>query len=175
VAVVNFNLQLVASPNPVFSGSTVQITATASTNFAVVSWTPARLFNGNFSPRPTIVADSTTTIMVKARSSNGCVDSAQITLLVDPMDDIYLPSAFTPNGDGRNDVFKVLGGAFSSFDLKIFNRWGQMVFATTDRSRGWDGRMNGTEQPAQVYVYVLSGKLKNGTSISRKGTVMLVR
>jgi gliding motility-associated-like protein len=112
---------------------------------------------------------------VKAKGVNGCEDSATIQVVVDPLTDIYLPTAFTPNGDGKNDLFKVLGGEFAQFNLKVFNRWGQVVFTTTERAKGWDGKVNGELQPAQVFVYMLQGKLKNGKVVMKKGTVMLVR
>jgi gliding motility-associated-like protein len=122
-----------------------------------------------------MIADTSVFITVKAKGVNGCEDSATIQVLVDPLTDIYLPTAFTPNGDGKNDLFKVLGGEFAQFNLKVFNRWGQVVFTTTERAKGWDGKVNGELQPAQVFVYILQGKLKNGKVVMKKGTVMLVR
>jgi gliding motility-associated-like protein len=175
IEVKDFRVQLTASANSVFSGANVQLNASAATPFSVVSWTPASLFQGSVALRPVIVVDSTVWVTVMAQSNNGCRDSAGMLITADPMADVYIPNAFTPNGDGRNDVFKILGGQFQSFDLKIFNRWGELVFATTERTRGWDGKQGGREQPSQVYVWVLTAKPKSGGLVSRKGTITLMR
>lgn len=175
IEVKDFSVQLAASANPVFSGNSVELQASGSTTFTVTSWEPASLFNGSRSTRPIIVVDSTVWISLSAKGANGCSDSVGLLLVTDPMTDVYVPNAFTPNGDGRNDLFKVLGGQFLSFDLRVFNRWSELVFATTDRTRGWDGRVKGKDQTAQVYVWILTGRLKNGTAVTRKGTVALIR
>jgi gliding motility-associated-like protein len=90
---------------------------------------------------------------------------------------LYIPSAFTPNSDGKNDVFKVLGYEnFSFFNFRIYNRWGAEVFISTVPEKGWNGRSKGQPQPAGVYVWVLEYKKKNGTgAFLQKGTVNLIR
>lgn len=91
----------------------------------------------------------------------------------DPM----APKAFTPNGDERNDVFKVLNDCvFREFDLQIFNRWGKEVFRTQTPSNGWDGTLNGKDQPSDVYVYVLVYKIKESEmQFQKKGDITLIR
>jgi len=90
--------------------------------------------------------------------------------------DIWVPNAFTPNGDGVNDVFRVLGnvGRLESFRLRIFNRWGQLLFETSDRRKGWDGRQQSGEVPLGVYVYMLEYSL-NGEPVLQKGNFTLLR
>ena len=90
--------------------------------------------------------------------------------------DIFVPSAFTPNGDGRNDVLKPIPVGIKTFDyFKVFNRWGQLVYVTGEVGKGWDGNVNGTRQQSGTYVYVTQGIDYTGKIIFRKGTVVLIR
>ena len=91
--------------------------------------------------------------------------------------DIYFPSAFTPNNDGKNDLFKILGGHnLSSYYLVVYNRWGQKVFQTTDYTNGWDGKLNGILSEAGVYVWYCNFKKSNNTvNFEKKGTILLIR
>jgi gliding motility-associated-like protein len=91
-----------------------------------------------------------------------------------------LPTAFSPNGDGNNDRFYVRGGGIEKSDLKIFNRWGQLVFESVDapaneEAYGWDGTYKGKDQEMEVYAYVLNVTYIDGTTAQRKGNVTLLR
>ena len=90
--------------------------------------------------------------------------------------DIWVPNAFTPNGDGVNDLFRVLGntGRLESFRLRVFNRWGQLLFETSDRTKGWDGRQQGGEAQLGAYVYMLEYSLKD-RPVLQKGNFTLLR
>ena len=90
-----------------------------------------------------------------------------------PLADI--PTAFSPNGDGSNDILFVRGAAIQTIDLKIFNRWGQLVFQTNDQTKGWDGTYNGKPQEMDAYAYVLKVLFVDGTSLQKKGNVTLLR
>ncbi|MBK9318495.1 MAG: gliding motility-associated C-terminal domain-containing protein [Bacteroidetes bacterium] len=90
---------------------------------------------------------------------------------------VYLPLAFTPNGDGKNDAFFGLGERLDVYSLRIYNRWGQEVFETNDASKGWDGKFDGQEAPSDLYVYkvnYLTPCSQNRTT-EKMGTVMLMR
>jgi gliding motility-associated-like protein len=90
-------------------------------------------------------------------------------------DGLYFPSAFTPNNDGLNETFKAAYNfAVTGYELVIVNRWGQVVFKTTDISKGWNGEVNGKKQAAGVYIYRVSCKL-NGSDLMQKGTITLIR
>jgi len=175
INITDFNLNLFASPNPVIAGTRVQLQTTASNNYEILSWQPAILFAGQTALSQLFIADTSINISVAARSPSGCTDTATITIIVDPLDDIYIPTAFTPNRDGKNDLFTIAGGNIQKMDLKIFNRWGQIIFAANSRSRGWDGTFAGKEQPTGAYVYNLSATLKDGKVVKRKGTIILIR
>jgi gliding motility-associated-like protein len=89
-----------------------------------------------------------------------------------------IPNAFTPNGDGKNDVFRIFGTPpenITKYDFRIFNRWGQKIFGTTNIEDGWDGKLNGQYCPAGVYVWELSYEDSKKTKVTNKGTVTLLR
>jgi gliding motility-associated-like protein len=89
---------------------------------------------------------------------------------------VYMPNAFTPNGDGKNDVFRYPPLAKNKFiRLTIFNRWGEKLFETREAARGWNGKLNGTLQPVDSYVYLLEMETLDGRKQQQKGTVTLVR
>ena len=119
---------------------------------------------------------STVTFKVKALGPQSCQNSDSATASAKTLsDEIYIPNSFTPNGDGHNDIFKAYGNIIASIDMKIFNQWGQMIFASTDFSLGWNGVYNGKKQPVGVYIYIMSLKLIDGTTVTRKGDINLIR
>jgi gliding motility-associated-like protein len=105
------------------------------------------------------------------------VDSFTAVLNIDEnCDVVYFPDAFTPNNDGKNDVFRPsYNYAITDFDWRIFNRWGQKVFASDDMTKAWDGTVGGIPQATGTFVWVVSYKLASGDRVSRKGTVVLIR
>ncbi|MEI9933769.1 MAG: T9SS type B sorting domain-containing protein [Ferruginibacter sp.] len=94
---------------------------------------------------------------------------------------MYLPismflTAFTPNGDGLNDVFKpILLGMKSLSLFNVYNRWGQLVFSTSASDKGWDGTLNGQPQAPVNYVWIADGIDYHGNHIQQKGNVVLIR
>ncbi|WKZ74794.1 MAG: gliding motility-associated C-terminal domain-containing protein [Vicingaceae bacterium] len=95
-----------------------------------------------------------------------------------PKDTAYLnlPTAFSPNADGENDVFRVLGTKYvQSIELRVYNRWGQQVFYSNQKEIGWDGTFKGQPAPTGVYAYTLVATLPNGEVITKKGNVTLKR
>ena len=89
-----------------------------------------------------------------------------------------VPNAFTPNGDGLNDYFRIFGTPpenITKYNFRIFNRWGQMIFSTTNIEDGWDGKLNGQYCPAGVYAWEIFYETSKKTKITNRGTVMLIR
>ncbi len=102
--------------------------------------------------------------------STACKDvPAEVTPL------IGLPTGFSPNGDGQNDVLYVRGAAIKTMNLKIYNRWGQLVFETSSMDVGWDGTFGGQPQPMEAYGYVLNATFIDGTTRLLKGNITLIR
>jgi trimeric autotransporter adhesin len=91
------------------------------------------------------------------------------------LDGIYIPNAFTPNGDAVNDVLKVYGSIIKDIHLMIFNQWGEKLFESDDQNRGWDGNYKGKQQPSGVYMYVCRLKLADGSTVDKNGIINLIR
>jgi gliding motility-associated-like protein len=107
------------------------------------------------------------------------IESDKITaVFAEKTKDISMPTGFTPNGDGFNDVLFPLGAAvrFSrNYEFQIWNRWGQEIFRTTDSSQGWDGKIGGTEAQIGVYAYIIKYKNVQNEDKIIKGNITLVR
>lgn len=175
VAVQDFLLTLTAGNNPVLAGSPVWLQTGGNRSYTVLAWQPLALFARQSAKSQTAHFDSSATVRVVGRSATGCRDTASLEMAVIPLDDLYIPTAFTPNGDGRNDAFHVAGSGIRSLEMTVYNRWGQAVFFTSEKDKGWNGRFAGWPQPAGVYVYVLRATKTSGRIAERKGTVTLIR
>lgn len=105
--------------------------------------------------------------------ANGCQDTVvkAVTIALPPV----LPSGFTPNGDGENDVFRIRGGPFKTVDFKVYNNWGELIFTSTDAAQGWDGTFKGEPAPMGVYTWTFSVTLANDKLIRQSGDVTLIR
>ena len=113
-----------------------------------------------------------------ATDNYGCQRTFKINVVEQKCSDceLSLPNAFTPNGDGRNDIFKAkLFCNFSEFDFKIFNRWGEKIFESQNSNRGWDGTYLGNKMLPDVYVYFINYKTASHVIKTAKGTVILIR
>lgn len=118
---------------------------------------------------------SSFTAMLVAINSSGCADTArqQINAKVLPLLDV--PSAFTPNSDGINDLLYIRGYGILKMVWKIYNRWGNVVFETTDRNIPWNGKFKGALQPADVYHYTLDVEYSDNTKVQKIGDITLIR
>lgn len=119
---------------------------------------------------------NTITYQVTATDSFGCSGTASVKVTVaHTLPDIFVPNAFTP-GAGSNNLFRPVCIGISSLDyFRVFNRWGQMVFSTSQIGQGWDGRIQGQLQESNAYLWIARGTDYTGRTISKKGTVVLVR
>jgi len=121
-----------------------------------------------------VTPTQTTTYIAWAKVCNGDEFTDTVTVYVIP----FIPNAFTPNGDGLNDKFRIFGVPpenITRFNMQIFNRWGQMVFSTTDILEAWDGTIKGEFCDDGVYTWVIFYENNKKTRVSNKGTVMLLR
>ncbi|WP_423803127.1 gliding motility-associated C-terminal domain-containing protein [Paraflavisolibacter caeni] len=88
----------------------------------------------------------------------------------------YVPNIFTPNGDGRNETFKpVLYDNTKQYRFSVYNRWGQLVFTSSEPGKGWDGRINGKSQDANVFLWTCTYQFSGEPVRSEKGTVVLAK
>jgi gliding motility-associated-like protein len=107
----------------------------------------------------------------------GCFDSAYVTVKIfRTIPKVFVPTAFTPNGDGKNDYVRPIAVGISEFEyFRIYNRWGQLVYSSPDTERGWDGRIGGKEQNTATFVWVVKATDFTGKVFFDKGTVTLIR
>ncbi len=139
-------------------------------------WSPPFGLNNPGIADPIAILSKDQTYYLTAFTPQGCSSVDTITIKVYKGPEIYVPNAFSPNNDDLNDVFKVIAVGIIEFKyFRIYNRWGQEVFETSDSNRGWDGTFNGRKQPPDVYVWTTSARDFLGNLIFRKGFVMLVR
>lgn len=110
-----------------------------------------------------------------AYNQYGCPDTTcqTVSAIVSPA--VAVANAFSPNGDGVNDKIFARGYAIGKIIFKIYNRWGQLVFQTTDSAQGWDGRYKGVLQPMDTYAYTLEVEFTDGTRTTKKGDITLLR
>jgi len=155
------------------AGQPVQLHASGGLSY---TWSPANLLNDATSANPVTILNATQIFMLKAFTPEGCESYDNVTVKIYKGPDIYLPNAFTPNGDGVNDIFKGIPVGIQQFSyLKIYNRWGQLVFYTTDYTKGWDGTWQGQKQNAGTYIVLAGGVDYKGNIINKKVAVMLIR
>lgn len=128
---------------------------------------------------PGLLPNKTITIAVKAIGLYSCQTSdtsrRSATTLNPFGNGIYVPNAFTPNGDGVNDVLIVYGTALSTIKLMIYNQWGKQVYISTDLTKGWDGILQSGKAPAGIYTYALEAVMQDGQKVSKTGTFTLIR
>jgi gliding motility-associated-like protein len=110
-------------------------------------------------------------------NSLGCTDTAVVPIRVNPTFNVFVPSAFTPNLDNRNEAFRPVVTGFKTYEFLVLNRWGNVVFSTTDAQFGWNGRVGntGAECPEGVYVWVVYVRDFADSPYEKRGTVTLLR
>lgn len=169
-------LNIQAPPDQVVdAGQPVQLYVTGGGNR--FQWSPPRWLSNPDIADPVSKPMDTITYSVTAIDDAGCKASDSVTLFVkNEVKGINVPSAFTPNNDGLNDIIRpLLGSQFTLKEFNIFNRWGQKVYSTSQAGEGWDGKLNDRLQDSGVYVWVI--KVTDGQEkiIAKNGTVMLIR
>jgi gliding motility-associated-like protein len=146
-----------------------QLVLNAGSGFANYLWQ-------NNSTNSSYTVTQTGNYFVKVTDKDGCTKTDTIKVNVD-CSDIYFPSAFTPNNDGLNDTFGALGNLFSitDFSLYIYGRWGQLIFYSTNPFEKWDAKKNGFTLDSGTYVWFANYSINNKPTISKKGTVVIIR
>jgi len=152
-------------------GQTIQL---KSSGGATYYWNPSAWLSCDSCPNPIASPTVTTTYVVAVTDSDGC--SAQKTVTIDVVcGNVFVPDAFSPNGDGANEVLYVRGDCIKTMDFIVYDRWGNKMFESNNPSIGWDGTYKGQPMNTGTYVYLLNAEMYNGTNYSKKGNVALVR
>jgi gliding motility-associated-like protein len=167
-----------ASRTDICAGDSIIFTADTFSKYRYM-WSPMQYFRsyqgGNTSSVAIGDVLATGNIYLTVRDQYNCIGRDSIMINTQPCCDVFLPNAFTPNGDGRNDVFRIM--TVGHHPLKVFeitDRYGEIVFRSNVETEGWDGKLHGVPQNAGTYFYYLNYTC-NGKTIEKKGDVILVR
>jgi gliding motility-associated-like protein len=141
-----------------------------------VLWNPSVNLNKPESFTPVFKGISEKQYTIEIKTSTACITvDTQLVKIIKNVE-IYVPNAFTPNSDGKNDLLRpLLRGIQDLHYFKIFNRWGQLLFEGRKENTGWDGRFKGTPQPVQTVVWILEGMGVDNVIYTKKGTCTLIR
>ena len=168
-----------ADPTTIVRGESSQLETNVDPNYVSYMWDPAGTLDNPGISNPLATPEQTTIYTVKVTDFNGCTgtDTVQVTVRQPECDMpyIFIPNAFTPNGDGNNDVLYVRGVIIDEMQLLIYNRWGEKVFESNIQSSGWDGTFKNKELPPDVYGYYLFVRCENGDTLTKKGNITLLR
>lgn len=176
--IINPKPDIDAGPDKFFRiGSSVTLDASISNpgNYDFV-WTPGTYLNTTTLLNPTALTDRRMTYYITATDkATHCANTD--SMVIKPISIVQVPNAFTPNNDGKNDLFRVLGTELvTRFNLRIFDRYGQLVFETNDKGQGWDGKRKGTDLPTGGFVYILTYSAPNYPAAQvEKGSFILIR
>src|SRR5207253_2308458 len=108
-------------------------------------------------------------------SSHGCKDSITYQMHVKDFSTLYIPNSFSPNSDGTNDVFKAESTLLTSFEMFIYDNWGNLIAKLDDLSKGWDGKYKGQDAPQGIYVYKGTAIDSNNKENNFQGQINLIR
>jgi gliding motility-associated-like protein len=158
-------------------GQPLQFGATGGVSY---SWSPAISLNntGISNPRGMYNGEfDSVRYTVTVRDSVGCSDKATVLVKVfRTAPKVFVPTAFTPNGDGRNEIVAPVAVGITKIEyFRIYNRWGQLVFQTTVNGKGWDGKIGGQDQGTSTFVWIVKGTDFTGKAVFAKGNVTLIR
>jgi gliding motility-associated-like protein len=166
-----------ANPTAIQPGESSQLNVSPSTG-VIYDWSPGTSLNDSTISNPIATPLVTTTYIVTV-TDGICTRSDTVVVTVHELrceePDIFVPSGFSPNGDGTNDVLYVRGIHIEVLEFKIFDRWGEKVFETTNIDLGWDGYYKGKLVDPAVFVYYLDAKCVDGQSFFKKGNVSVLR
>jgi gliding motility-associated-like protein len=176
------NLSAVINPLPVvsagpdtalFIGNSVQLYAHVTGAIFNYDWTPADGLSATSIANPIAAPDDSITYYLTVTTNDGCKGYGKVKIAL--LRHLLMPNAFTPNNDGKNDVFRIpYGSALELEDFSIYDRWGSLVFKTTDIGKGWDGYSKGIPAGAGGYAYFIRGIFQK-KEVTVKGMVLLVR
>ncbi|MFN8276819.1 MAG: gliding motility-associated C-terminal domain-containing protein [Chitinophagales bacterium] len=172
-------LTILPQDSTINMGSTLQL-ATLTSGYPAAgirsyTWSPINGLSCGDCPNPSASPFQTQRYTLIAVYGANCADTATVTVAVENNLPYYIPSAFSPNGDGNNDVFMIYGEGIKTVGMKVFNRWGEKVFDSENQWVGWDGTYRGQQQPPMVYTYTITIEYLDGKKKQKDGSITLVR
>lgn len=173
-----FTVTVNTSPVAVASGSTTilegEVAALSASGNGTYRWSPATGLDCDTCKYPQASPQTTTTYCLEVTAANECSDTACVKVIFN-CGELFVPNAFSPNGDGQNETECVYTSCIKTFYFAIFDRWGQEVFTTTDPDRCWDGTYKGKLLNTAVFTYYLEATFRTDEIITRKGNISLIR
>ncbi len=160
----------------IYSGQTVSLNPIiGTTNIDNILWTPPTFLNFDNVADPTATPTETTEYVITVTDKSGCVLKDSLKLILLP-DQLLIPTAFSPNSDGKNDIFKPLNKNLSKIAFQVYDRWGEKVYETEEIGEGWDGTYKNVKQGIGVYIWKAEYQLLGSTTtLSASGNVTLVK
>ncbi len=180
VSIPAFTTAEIIAPDSAYSGEKIQLKSNRQGSNLIYRWEPAELMDNPASPEPIMTITETTliTLIIFDMNTNCVVEVSKLIKVYEIVceePEIFIPSAFTPNKDGKNDVLYVRGRNIQQLEFEIYNRWGELVFKTNDINKGWDGSYKGKSAEPAVYVYQLKVKCVDQQEFYTKGNLTLIR
>lgn len=174
ITISSVNVEITADPDgEINAGEQVEITANTTGDIETILWD-----NGVSDDSQIVGPSETTTYTVTVTDENGCTGTDDITIVVrSPLcgeEDIFIPNAFTPNGDDVNDILYVRSAVITELEFFIVNRWGQEVFRTNRVGEGWNGTFDGEKVAPDSYAYCVKATCLNGVQFVKSGNVTLL-
>ncbi len=147
------NVNITSSAYETSDGIFVQLNAISNMNPLSYLWTSSAILSSYVIPNPTTTIQDPTWVYVTVTDTNGCTATDGFHVLIPVTSTLYIPNSVTPNGDEANQVFRVYGTNIAQFELEIYDRWGELIFETTDINYGWDATYMGKLVQDGIYVY----------------------
>jgi gliding motility-associated-like protein len=172
------DLDVTISPGDTLISYGQSINLTAITNYTGsfdYSWSPSGSLSCSTCQNTLSNTTSFTTYQVIVNDQNGCLDTAFITIKIGrPCIELFIPSIFSPNSDGLNDTWEIIGTCHNSINTKVYNQWGEMIFESSDQKIEWDGTFKETKVPNDQYTYVTIVENLYGTFSTYNGSVRVM-
>jgi hypothetical protein len=177
---VSGSLNIIVTPasSVINIGESVDLTATIDPSILgeTYQWSPVNGLNCTACSNPSATPTQTTTYIVTVTLPDGCSDTASALVQINSVcGEVFIPDSFSPNNDGHNDVFRVYGNCILTFNLRVYDRWGELVFDTDKAQNGWDGTFRDKELNSGVYVFKVDIVLSDGTEVKESGNLHLIR
>ncbi|MFM2285168.1 MAG: hypothetical protein RLZZ543_665, partial [Bacteroidota bacterium] len=176
ISVIQPPVIVISDDTTIIQGGSAPLLASGASQFF---WTPSTNLSCDNCPSPIATPYATTEYCVAATNAFGCTASECVTVKVDIIcDDFFIPNVFAPGigGDEENDCLRLYGtNCVQELTFHIYNRWGELVFETTDVTACWDGTFKGVDQNAGVFVYYVEAKMLNEETVSKQGNITLLR
>jgi gliding motility-associated-like protein len=157
-----------------FFGNSYQLSAFGGLSYVWTADDTTGLSATNI-PNPVASPPNTTTYTCSITDAAGCTAVRQVTVTILHNNNFFVPTAFSPNEDGRNDLLFLRGNNLRNVQFTVFDRWGEKVFETNDISIGWDGRYKGKQLNSGVFTWVATMMYDDANTVTESGTTTLIR